>query len=606
MSLDTWEVRIQAEELLAWGAGKDRPTSRTSITSLPDANQALQVWRDWWNKNHRHVDLKARLSEPRRPRLIFFIEEGESSVATGRVWLAGSDGSQRWGLTGLARPVMVHCEPEGWILLTEQGIKSSPGRVRSLNVRNFTRWTFQDIEDPVSAFPFASGAINVVSAKSELLRLNSRGRCTHRSPIKFESDSDKPSRLTFGESPHHVTGFDNTYTGGNLCSVDLRTPQETRYLGLLNVSNKELHLEVLSSSYLVVSDNGCVALYDAIDGFRWRTLMPGAVQASRLASGNFLICGQGRVTEVSKEGFVVWERFLATQPERFQLCSPLLGLAFSLPSEEQRTRAPSIRLESYQNEDARLPIAKYLAKYAVSLPEGVERLRGLLKDQRQEVQDVARAGLVAYDANPLIQTIKRIRTDRDVSKRCDLIMEGFRGASNDRLWAPVFLEALKDPHEEVRWYGANGAGCCDLEADILVPVLIKSVQKEGAKIRNMAIMSLGRMGRKGQQAIPLLIEVAQGNDEDSSYFAAFSLGRIGDDPRILPVLVELLRSKDSRRRRGALEGIWSLKPNSQEVYARLKDALKACRKQPASKSTNDEQKQIESVIQRLAMPDRGD
>jgi HEAT repeat protein len=113
----TW----QAEELLYWSLDPWSPPR----SELPGADrQRLRAtWRAWWAEAGKQVRLGSKPLRTARPRLLLITEKDTPGRRkdNGRLWLCGSDGSCRWELTGLDRPVQAAMSRDGPALLLQEG-----------------------------------------------------------------------------------------------------------------------------------------------------------------------------------------------------------------------------------------------------------------------------------------------------------------------------------------------------------------------------------------------------------------------------------------------------------------------------------------------------
>ncbi len=118
MSGASIELAWQAEELLRWVAGEKAPQVMLGAGAAEARRESHKAWQEWWRRHGPALDLAAVMKEPLRPGLVLLLHKGDDKTP-GRVWLIGCDGTTRWELTGLSRPVQAQLLVGGRLLLAE-------------------------------------------------------------------------------------------------------------------------------------------------------------------------------------------------------------------------------------------------------------------------------------------------------------------------------------------------------------------------------------------------------------------------------------------------------------------------------------------------------
>ncbi len=134
---------------------------------------------------------------------------------------------------------------------------------------------------------------------------------------------------------------------------------------------------------------------------------------------------------------------------------------------------------------------------------------------------------------------------------------------------PLFLAGAADADARVRIAAIDGLGHVANDGDA-VACLVKALGDPERAVRLTAISALAAVG---ENALPALVTLMQGKDDDLAYLAAVALGRMGGTAKgTLPQLAEMLRDEDEATRERAAGALRRLGDVGKPV---LEEALKS-------------------------------
>lgn len=104
----------------------------------------------------------------------------------------------------------------------------------------------------------------------------------------------------------------------------------------------------------------------------------------------------------------------------------------------------------------------------------------------------------------------------------------------------VLRGALNDDDARVRLYAAEALWLIHRDAGLVVPILIDGLKEKDSA--QQALMLVQELGPAAKDAVPALIDLVRGPDENLAAQAASSLGRIGPEAKAaIPALIEILK-----------------------------------------------------------------
>jgi HEAT repeat protein len=108
-----------------------------------------------------------------------------------------------------------------------------------------------------------------------------------------------------------------------------------------------------------------------------------------------------------------------------------------------------------------------------------------------------------------------------------------------------------------------------------VPALMRNLQEVNPERRVFAATVLGELSSKAQEAIPDLLKLSQVPLPELRQHALWALGQIGlDDPKVVMVLIESLEDSKAIVRQAAAEALGRIKTQDDEAQTALRRALR--------------------------------
>ena len=226
---------------------------------------------------------------------------------------------------------------------------------------------------------------------------------------------------------------------------------------------------------------------------------------------------------------------------------------------------------SYVGNEARTALLAIDEEHAVIVSEMIEQLKSGDKQARQiAMMLLGDQGREAREAIPVLMQILREELGKDPTASRDAVMalgqlqaseaipvfmdlikeQRTQVGSTELVWQaiqalgnmgeaakpaiPMILDILKDKNEDTTLRGAAACALGNLQADEAIPVLITIVKQKGelfsmdadALVRRHAAGGLARMGKKARNAIPVLKEAMNDEDEEVRRSAAEALQAI--------------------------------------------------------------------------------
>jgi RNA polymerase sigma factor (sigma-70 family) len=187
-----------------------------------------------------------------------------------------------------------------------------------------------------------------------------------------------------------------------------------------------------------------------------------------------------------------------------------------------------------------------------------DELRKELRALRDKVTDLERklpkeqaTSQVTFQGKPVDYWLNMFK-DRDPGYRQNAIHALAAIGTEDKRVIPALIGALKD--SQVDSVAADALGSIGRDA---VPSLLELLKGKDNELRAMAAIALARMGRKGKEAIPetkdaipLLIKCLDEDDQFLRSSAAHALGQMAPESKsAIPALIQLLKdeSPDGRQ-----------------------------------------------------------
>ncbi|MBC8873017.1 MAG: HEAT repeat domain-containing protein [Planctomycetes bacterium] len=134
-------------------------------------------------------------------------------------------------------------------------------------------------------------------------------------------------------------------------------------------------------------------------------------------------------------------------------------------------------------------------------------------------------------------------------------------------WAlPQLIEGLTDEDPQGRAVAAFAIGCIGPKAREAVPNLIESLQDP--LTRAEAARALAKIGPSAKAAVPALVETTKDEQAWVRVWAADAIWRIDQDPRAIPVLIDVLKSHYASSTRAATS-LGNIGPSAKEAVPAL-------------------------------------
>ena len=293
------EFTWRAEEMLLRVAGDQGPS--TTYSTEDERKKMHAAWQKWWKDNETKVDLAKIDAAPPFLNLTLVCE-----MHGGKIWEVDQSGKVRWTMDKLNCPRDAQILPGGRILITEV----NDHKIREREIATGKILWEHDIDDPSFVRRLPSGNTFVADHQ----------HCYEITPENKKVFEYAPKDRN-GEIIHSIDRRPNgnvvcLMMGGLLREVD----REGKIVRELNNPGSWCGVQALPGDrYLCVEfGKSTVYEYDAAGKELWKCSVAGASYALRLPNGNTMVCcfsGQ-RVVHVDRDGKIVWETKVNTQPWR--------------------------------------------------------------------------------------------------------------------------------------------------------------------------------------------------------------------------------------------------------------------------------------------------
>ncbi|WP_197996344.1 HEAT repeat domain-containing protein [Gimesia panareensis] len=204
----------------------------------------------------------------------------------------------------------------------------------------------------------------------------------------------------------------------------------------------------------------------------------------------------------------------------------------------EKDHRPTIAIlaRNLDNPDLRGESCTCLTCFADTSPEAVEPL--LLKVVRSKA---------FYDRGDAIRALASLKTKTAVNELVQILGE------DDEFWSANAAYALQKQA---------------IEADLVVPALIKALDSPKQRVRNAAAYALGAYGAAAEAAMPALLKAL--DDEKVRWSAAVTLGKIGVPAEAaIPRLINMLEA-DQQSRLAALKGLETFGPLAKAALSHIR------------------------------------
>jgi HEAT repeat protein len=207
--------------------------------------------------------------------------------------------------------------------------------------------------------------------------------------------------------------------------------------------------------------------------------------------------------------------------------------------------------------------------------DAVPALTDLLKDndlnvRRMAVSALSRVGPAARSAAPAL--VELARDKKDLSLRL-MSLSALRQVHADaRLVLPLAREAIKDDNAGVKSQGLELLLQADPKNKDVLPLVLEMLQAPAT--RQSAVGLLGRLGPAAREAVPDLVDLLKGGDQNLRMQALHALSGIGSGAgEAVPALVEVLRDPNPSMRQQAAFTLLRIGPAARRAGPALLRAL---------------------------------
>ena len=235
---------------------------------------------------------------------------------------------------------------------------------------------------------------------------------------------------------------------------------------------------------------------------------------------------------------------------------------------------PQLIIESLSDTDKSVHYyaALALGRIGPEARDAVFLLIGMLDDEREDIREIAvtALGRIGQPAHKVSNIMKMTLVPEWESMCEDPVRESEVTVVGKNV-APYLIAMLKEEDASLRRAAAGALG--NIAAPIAVPALIDTLDDKEDFVRGAAAWALGEIGAPAEAAVPLMINMIRGNDNDSIRYNIISgLGKIGS-PSVIPVLIEALDDDDAYVRRAAIHQLCVIREPISQVVPALMQTL---------------------------------
>ena len=216
--------------------------------------------------------------------------------------------------------------------------------------------------------------------------------------------------------------------------------------------------------------------------------------------------------------------------------------------------------------------ASALGRIGPEARDAVFLLIGMLDDERENIREIAvtALGRIGQPAHKVSNIMNMILVPEWESMCEDPVRESEVTVVGKNV-APYLIAMLKEEDASLRHAAAGALG--NIAVPIAVPALIDTLDDKEDFVRGAAAGALGEIGAPAEAAVPLMINMIRGNDNDSiRYNIILGLGKIGS-PSVIPVLIEALDDDDAYVRRAAIHQLCVIREPISQVVPALMQTL---------------------------------
>jgi len=286
------ELAWQAEELLGRIAGEQAPAVTVGSGDTPGRRKCRQAWEGWWQERGAKIDWSRLDLEQRSLGLTLIV------ACVGRVWECGMDGKARWELKTVQYPVDAQVVSGQRVLVAEQAGR----RVTERDHQGKILWQYA-VNDSLVTCQRLRGGNTLVATYHEIFELTPQGQkvFTHAVPNEVVYSARK---LQSG----NVVYLLGT---GRLIEIDAHGTQ-VKTLALTIPATGLIKFDVLPGGRYLVPQIGKVTEIDREGKILWQCNSGNANSVRRLPNGNTLLANftNKEVVEVNRAGKVVWQQHL--------------------------------------------------------------------------------------------------------------------------------------------------------------------------------------------------------------------------------------------------------------------------------------------------------